>query len=178
MLRIVFALVLCGWVGSVHALLITTDVTDTYVISISELDISGTFYEATFHPDASFDDLFDPNHDLVLDRTPMFWGQQALALEATQDIIAILSDQYASDVGGYDHFYVPLKNYPFSLVTVDSYMDYKAPLDIDLIQLSNVVRTDGRPAYPYVTFEYSTIPEPPSHSTHGTRTFRLVSFFS
>ncbi len=82
---------------SAHAGLIT---------SLSNINIGGTLYIATFHPGQSFNDLFDKNGDGIFNdnngstfnRAPQFWGNASLASLAASAVHAALPDPFV------DHF--------------------------------------------------------------------------
>ena len=100
---------------SAHAILVT---------SLSNLNIGGTFYNATFHDGKPFDDLFDADNNAVFndadgsmfDRDPTFWKNPTLALAAANTIAAALgSDDHTSTSSGptgivlSDEFFVPFE---------------------------------------------------------------------
>jgi len=161
-----------------HAATVNADATNTFAESISGLEVGGYFYNATFHPGASFNDLYDLNSDGVLDSTPMFWGDRDTARAATQAIIDALSHTYKTAPGyDSDHFLVP---YDFtvgvSIASVDVFLDYAGALTIDIIDQPYRQRHLVFLAYPYVTFESSPVPIPPAVWLFGSGLLGLIGF--
>jgi len=148
---------------------------DGYVTSIEGLDVSGTLYDATFHPGRTFNDLWSSR---VLggrfDRDPLFWGNAGLAEEAGNAIMAALGDSERTSADG-DRFRVPWE-FHLPAAVINSIGDGRAELNVDELQTDLWVAEYTVPTNsPYVSFEASTIPLPGAFWLYSAGLLGLVS---
>ncbi len=142
---------------------------DGHVQSITDLMVGGTSYDATFHKgsgvtfnslwDNDGDKSFDDNDGSLFNHAPVFMGNDQLAKEATNQIMAVLGASYTTSrtYTDLDYFYVPYSYDPGGIwARFDS---YGAKLDVDILGLLQVNPTLTY-VVPYVSFQVSSVPIP------------------
>ncbi len=163
---------------------------DGTVQSITELNVSGTLYDATFYQGVSFTAVWDLDDDgnfgesdgSLVNHAPAFWNQQTLAQSAAQAVLGALSNTHkTTHLSGRepkDGFRVPFRFSWDGITMLDFYYDESREIANDLILLEdNGGPPDGYNIYePWVVFEASPVPIPAAAWLFGSGLLGLIGF--
>lgn len=112
-------LTIAPWIS--HAATLHYDSTGSYVTSISGLNVDGAVYDATFHLNMTFNQIWDSDGDRVfgdadgslIDHGPMFWDDQPTSSDAAFEIMGLLGSTEQTSPNG-DSFFFAINYSPFN----------------------------------------------------------------